>query len=48
MRGGIENLFDRDPEVYGATPDNNALINTLTGRYDPLGRRGFVALEVNF
>jgi iron complex outermembrane receptor protein len=48
MRAGIDNLFNVDPEVTGATPDNNALINTNTGRYDPLGRRGFVALQVDF
>ena len=56
MRGGtrlrlhitVNNLFDEDPRVVGATPDNNALITTNTGRYDPLGRRGFVALQVDF
>ena len=48
MRAGIDNLFDADPRVVGATPDNNALITTNTGRYDPLGRRGFVALQVDF
>jgi outer membrane receptor protein involved in Fe transport len=48
MRAGIDNLLNADPEVTGATPDNNALINTQTGRYDPLGRRGFVAIQVDF
>jgi outer membrane receptor protein involved in Fe transport len=48
MRAGIDNLFNADPEVVGATPDNNALINTNTGRYDPLGRRGFVGIQVDF
>jgi outer membrane receptor protein involved in Fe transport len=48
MRAGIDNLLDEDPRVVGATPDNNALITTNTGRYDPLGRRGFVALQVDF
>jgi len=48
MRAGIDNLLNADPEVVGATPDNNALINTNTGRYDPLGRRGFVAIQVDF
>jgi outer membrane receptor protein involved in Fe transport len=48
LRAGIDNLFNADPEVVGATPDNNALINTNTGRYDPLGRRGFVGIDVNF
>ncbi len=40
MRAGIDNLLDEWPRVVGATPDNNALITTQTGRYDPLGRRG--------
>ncbi|HEX5765734.1 MAG TPA: hypothetical protein VFY27_09215, partial [Woeseiaceae bacterium] len=48
LRAGIDNLFDQEPEIYGRTDENNAGITTLTGRYDPLGRRGFVALEVNF
>ena len=48
MRAGIDNLLDEWPRVVGATPDNNALITTQTGRYDPLGRRGFVALQVDF
>ncbi len=48
LRAGIDNLLDAEPEVTGATPDNNALINTNTGRYDPLGRRGFVAIQVDF
>jgi outer membrane receptor protein involved in Fe transport len=48
LRAGIDNLFDVEPEVYGATEENYARSSTITGRYDPLGRRGFVALEVNF
>ena len=40
MRAGIDNLLDEWPRVVGATPDNNALITTQTGRYDPLGRSG--------
>jgi outer membrane receptor protein involved in Fe transport len=48
LRAGIDNLFNRDPEIYGATPQSAQRNSTLTGRYDPLGRRGFVALEVNF
>jgi outer membrane receptor protein involved in Fe transport len=48
LRAGIDNLLDQDPKVVGATPDNNALSSTQTGRYDPLGRRGFVGLQVDF
>ncbi len=48
IRAGIDNLLNADPEVVGATPDNNALSSTNTGRYDPLGRRGFVAIQVDF
>jgi hypothetical protein len=34
--------------VVGRNPENNANISTNTGRYDPLGRRGYLALEVTF
>ena len=48
LRAGIDNLFDKWPNVVGRNPENNAKINTNTGRYDPLGRRGYLALEVTF
>jgi outer membrane receptor protein involved in Fe transport len=48
LRAGIDNLFDKWPNVVGRNPENNANITTNTGRYDPLGRRGYVALEVTF
>jgi iron complex outermembrane recepter protein len=48
LRAGIDNLFDKWPNVVGRNPENNANITTNTGRYDPLGRRGYLALEVTF
>ena len=48
LRAGIDNLFDTWPNVVGRNPENNANSSTNTGRYDPLGRRGYLALEVTF
>ena len=48
LRAGIDNLFDTWPNVVGKNPENNANSSTNTGRYDPLGRRGYLALEVTF
>jgi outer membrane receptor protein involved in Fe transport len=48
LRAGIDNLLDKWPNVVGKNPENNANITTNTGRYDPLGRRGYLALEVTF
>lgn len=54
FRGGIDNLFDKDPPVVGADPgtatlprDNN-LGTTEPGFYDPLGRRFYVGLKMAF
>jgi outer membrane receptor protein involved in Fe transport len=49
LRGGIENLFDEDPKVVGAQPGvNNNMGVTLASRYDPLGRRYFVGVSMDF
>ncbi|HTQ98940.1 MAG TPA: TonB-dependent receptor [Candidatus Acidoferrum sp.] len=49
IRGGIDNLFDRDPEVVGRNPGiTNANGSTSPGFYDPLGRRYYVAFDFNF
>jgi iron complex outermembrane recepter protein len=49
LRGGIDNLFDQDPEIVGYNPGvNNAKGTTNAGFYDPIGRRYYVALEMNF
>jgi outer membrane receptor protein involved in Fe transport len=47
LRAGIDNLFDEEPEVVGATATNNALGST-TVNYDPFGRRYFVGLSMSF
>jgi outer membrane receptor protein involved in Fe transport len=47
LRAGIDNLFDEEPEVVGATSTNNALGST-TVNYDPFGRRYFVGLSMSF
>lgn len=49
LRGGIDNLFDFDPEIVGRTPGTTAARgSTSAGFYDPLGRRYYVAVEMNF
>jgi outer membrane receptor protein involved in Fe transport len=46
LRAGIDNLFDAQPEVVGATSTNNALGSTSIN-YDPFGRRMFVGLTIS-
>lgn len=49
VRGGIDNLFDTDPEVVGRNPGTtNANGVTQAAYYDPLGRRYYIALSMNF
>ena len=48
LRGGIENLFDTDPSVVGATPTDSNSNATLPGYYDTLGRRAFVGVKMVF
>jgi len=47
VRFGIDNLFDEDPPIYGATPTSSAQGSTLTGYYDVLGRRFYVGFKVS-
>ena len=56
FRGGIDNLLDEEPPVVGADPgsvalglpsDNN-LGDTNASFYDVLGRRFYIALQMNF
>ena len=46
LRAGIDNLFDAQPEVVGATSTNNALGSTSIN-YDPFGRRFFLGLTIS-
>ena len=48
LRGGIDNLFDTDPAVVGATPVDSNSSSTLPGYYDTLGRRAYIGLKVQF
>ena len=48
IRAGVDNLFDRDPNVVGAIPGvTNALGSTLAD-YDVLGRRFYVGVRARF
>ncbi len=46
LRGGIDNLLDRDPAIVGRTPNSNALGSTSAGYYDVLGRRFFLSVNL--
>jgi iron complex outermembrane recepter protein len=52
LRAGIENLLDRDPPRSGGNPYATAFPTTGTraggGTYDPLGRRGFISMSMDF
>ena len=48
LRAGIDNLFNEDPAVVGATPVESNSNATLAGYYDTLGRRLFVGLKMDF
>ncbi len=49
VRGGIDNLFDKDPLRVGVNPGvTNATAMTDKGVYDVLGRRFFVGVNVRF
>ncbi|HEX6996174.1 MAG TPA: TonB-dependent receptor [Gammaproteobacteria bacterium] len=49
---GIENLFDKDPPCTGGNPEASPFPVPCTrnggATYDPLGRRGFVTLSMDF
>ncbi|HEX7000051.1 MAG TPA: TonB-dependent receptor [Gammaproteobacteria bacterium] len=49
LRGGIDNLFDTDPEVVEARPgvDSNTDV-TRADYYDILGRRMYIGLKMSF
>jgi outer membrane receptor protein involved in Fe transport len=49
VRGGIDNLLDEDPVIVGYNPGvTNARGSTSAGFYDPIGRRYYLAVEMNF
>ena len=52
VRGGIDNLFDKQPPIvgsdpFGANPNRNAA-STNPQYYDVLGRRAYLALKLSF
>lgn len=49
LRGGVDNLFDKQPPVAAANPPitNNAT-NTYPNYYDVLGRRYYLGLKMRF
>jgi outer membrane receptor protein involved in Fe transport len=48
LRGGIDNVFDTDPAVVGATLTDSNSNSTMPGYYDTLGRRAYVGLKIQF
>jgi outer membrane receptor protein involved in Fe transport len=48
LRAGIENLFDRDPNLVGVLPGVNAARGSTASDYDELGRRFFLGIGVEF
>jgi iron complex outermembrane recepter protein len=49
LRAGIDNVFDRQPEIVGREPGfTNAGGQTVPGFYDLLGRRFYVGVKLNF
>lgn len=48
LRGGIDNLFDRNPPIVGATPGvtNAAGTTDIAGSYDVVGRRFYIGAQV--
>ena len=53
LRAGVENLFDRQPEITGRTPGvgspaSSGQGSTYLGVYDILGRRFYVGLKARF
>lgn len=48
LRMGVDNLFNRDPEVVGRNPGvTNALGQTNPGYYDILGRRFYAGVKID-
>jgi hypothetical protein len=41
-------VFNADPAIVGATPTDTNSDSTLAGFYDPLGRRLYVGVKIDF
>ncbi len=47
VRAGVDNLFDRKPNIVGSTATNNAL-STTNQNYDTIGRRFYIGATARF
>ena len=48
LRGGIDNLLDTKPAIVGALPNDTNSASTMPAYYNPLGRRLYVGLKIQF
>ena len=48
LRAGVDNLFDRDPNVVGFTPGVTNAGGTTLPDYDTIGRRFYVGIRARF
>lgn len=48
LRAGVDNLFDRDPEVVGTIPGVTNSLGTTLPDYDVIGRRFYVGVRARF
>jgi iron complex outermembrane recepter protein len=49
LRGGVDNLFDFDPNVVGKTPGTTDAVGVTNPQYyDVLGRRYFLGVQADF
>ncbi|HEY5412008.1 MAG TPA: TonB-dependent receptor, partial [Caulobacteraceae bacterium] len=48
FRAGVDNLFDRNPNVIGATPGTTNALGTTIPDYDVIGRRFYVGVRARF
>ena len=50
VRAGIENLFDREPNIYGRIPGVTDAVGEPEpgGAFDVLGRRFYVGMKTSF
>lgn len=50
LRAGIDNLFDRDPNIVGAIPGTSSAVGEPepAGTYDVIGRRFYIGFKADF
>jgi outer membrane receptor for ferrienterochelin and colicin len=47
LTAGVDNLFDTEPNRYGAGPGRNGAGTTLSQFYDVLGRRYYASVRLS-